>query len=429
MADSQALLPPAYWRLWTASTISNLGDGVFIVALPLLAARLTRNELSIAFIGVAAALPWLLLSLPIGALVDRSDHRRLMINADSFRTVVIAALAVAVAADQAKVWMLWVVAAGLGIAEVFFDNASQSIVPAIVDAPLLEKANGRRFAAETAANNFVGTLIGSVLFAAALWLPFGIDAASFAVAAALVLTLRMPGGSSVVRQQPSTTLRADMAEGLRWLFRHRVLRGLAVTASVSVVGMQMTAAIYVLFAQDFLKISDRWYGTLIAVGAVGAVVGGLVAERTVRLFGMVFSLYAIVVMWIVCMFAEGLWPRLWVGFTVTAAMAFATTVWNTITISLRQRVVPSNLFGRVNSVYRWVVWGSVSIGAAIGGVVARWWGLRAPFFIGSVFGGIGLLTLMSSVTPATIASLRAGPTPSVAITPDDTPVAIDADPW
>jgi MFS family permease len=428
--DRQAPLPPAYWRLWTASTISNLGDGVFIVALPLLAARLTRSELSIAFIGVAAALPWLLLSLPIGAMVDRGDHRGLMVRADAFRTIVIGGLAIAVAADHARVWMLWVVAAGLGIAEVFFDNASQSIVPAIVEEQLLEKANGRRFAAETAANNFVGTLIGSVLFAAALWLPFGVDAASFAIAAVLVLTLRLAAGPAREKAPHTTTLRTEIAEGLRWLFRHRVLRGLAVTASVSVVGMQMTAAIYVLFAQDFLHISDRWYGALIAVGAVGAVVGGLVAERTVKLFGILFSLYAIVVMWIVCMFAEGFWPRLWVGFTATAAMAFATTVWNTITISLRQRVVPSHLFGRVNSVYRWVVWGSVSIGAAIGGVVSRWWGLRAPFYIGAVFGAIGLLVLATSVTPARLETLRSRLSlTDRSFAEDDTPVAIDADWW
>ena len=154
-----ARLPPAYWRLWGASTISNLGDGVFIVALPLLAARLTRSELSISFIGVATALPWLVLSLPIGAMVDRIDHRVLMVRADLFRCVVVGALTIAVATDRAEVWMLWLAAGFLGIAEVFFDNASQAMVPAIVPVEQLERANGRRFAAEIAANSFVGTLI------------------------------------------------------------------------------------------------------------------------------------------------------------------------------------------------------------------------------------------------------------------------------
>ena len=174
-SNETARLPPAYWRLWAASTISNLGDGVFIVALPLLAARLTRSELSISFVGVAAALPWLLLSLPIGAVVDRVDHRMLMVRADVFRCAVVGALTIAVATHRAEVWMLWIAAACLGVAEVFFDNASQALVPSIVPISQLEKANGRRFAAEIAANSFVGTLIGSLLFVAAVWLPFGVD--------------------------------------------------------------------------------------------------------------------------------------------------------------------------------------------------------------------------------------------------------------
>ena len=130
--DVAARLSPAYWRLWTASTISNLGDGVFLVALPLLASRLTRSELSISFIGVAAALPWLLFSLPVGALVDRVDHRLLMVRADTFRAVTVGALAIAVATHNVHIWMLWLAAGLLGAAEVFFDNASQAIVPALV---------------------------------------------------------------------------------------------------------------------------------------------------------------------------------------------------------------------------------------------------------------------------------------------------------
>ena len=298
--DVTARLSPAYWRLWTASTISNLGDGVFLVALPLLASRLTRSELSIAFIGVAAALPWLLLSLPIGAMVDRVDHRLLMVRADAFRAVVVGALAIAVATESVHIWMLWIAAGLLGIAEVFFDNASQAMVPSLVPTELLEKANGRRYASEIAANSFVGTPIGSVLFVAATWLPFGFDAASFTIAACLVLTL---GAATTPRAvavaQPRRRLRVDIAEGLRYLSRHRVLRGLAIAASLSVLGMQMTAAIFVLFAQDLLHLSDRWYGALIAIGAVGAIAGGLVAERLTRKFGSLAIIYGTVIVWIV----------------------------------------------------------------------------------------------------------------------------------
>ncbi len=431
-ADVTSRLSPAYWRLWTASTISNLGDGVFIVALPLLASRLTRSELSISFIGVAAALPWLLLSLPIGAIVDRIDHRLLMVRSDVFRAATVGALAILVASHNVHVWMLWVAAAALGVAEVFFDNASQAMVPAIVPVEVLEKANGRRFAAEIAANSFVGTPIGSLLFVVAMWLPFGFDAASFAIAAALVLTLRAATASPVAKRRRSWRIREDIAEGLRWLRGHRVLRGLAIAASLSVLGMQMTAAIFVLFAQDLLHLSDRWYGALIAIGAIGAVGGGLVAERLTKRFGSVSIIYATVVVWSLCMFAEGFWPRLWVSAIATVAMAFGTTVWNTVTVSLRQRIVPPALFGRVNSVYRWLVWGSISIGAAIGGVVAREFGLRAPFFFGAGSGAVALLTLFFSITPRRIAQLgqqpergsEDGTTPT-----DDTPVVIEQNPW
>ena len=428
--DVTARLPPAYWRLWTASTISNLGDGVFLVALPLLASRLTRSELSISFIGVAAALPWLLLSLPVGAVVDRIDHRLLMVRADVFRAAVVGALAIAVASDNAEIWMLWVAAGCMGVAEVFFDNASQAIVPSLVPVEALEKANGRRFAAEIAANSFVGTSIGSVLFVAAMWLPFGIDGATFAIAAVLVFTI---GGATPAARPLSETrrpLRADIAEGLRWLSGNKVLRGLALAASLSVLGMQMTAAIFVLFAQDLLDLSDRWYGALIAIGAIGAVSGGLLAGRLTKRFGTVAIIYGTVIVWILCMFAEGFWPRLWVSAIATVAMAFGTTVWNTVTVSLRQRIVPANLFGRVNSVYRWLVWGSISVGAALGGVMARAFGLRAPFFIGAGFGVVALLTLFFSITPRALAALGPQPPPTTdARSTDDTPVATDTFPW
>jgi MFS family permease len=428
--DAPGRLSPAYWRLWTASTVSNLGDGVFLVALPLLASRLTRSELSIAFIAVAAALPWLLLSLPIGAAVDRIDHRRLLVRSDVFRAVVVGALTIAVASHHAEMWMLWVAAGCLGVAEVFFDNASQAMVPTIVSTDVLEKANGRRIAGEVAANNFVGTPIGGVLFVAAMWLPFGFDSATFAIAAVLVLTLRTPRTPRPTHEGTRRSLRADIAEGLRWMSRQRLLRGLALAASLAVLGMEMTAAIFVLFAQDLLHLSDRWYGALIAIGATGAVVGGLVAERLVKRLGSLAIIYGTAVVWILCMFAEGFWPRLWVSAVATVAMAFGTTVWNTVTVSLRQRIVPAHLFGRVNSVYRWTVWGSISIGAAFGGIVAREFGLRAPFFFGAGFGAIGFVVLVFTVTPRALAELRDAPaTPVDDGSTDDTPIEIDVYPW
>ena len=126
------------------------------------------------------------------------------------------------------------------------------------------------------------------------------------------------------------------------------------------------------------------------------------------------------------MFAEGFWPRLWVSVIVTVVMAFGTTVWNTVTVSLRQRIVPPHLFGRVNSVYRWLVWGSISIGAALGGVVASLFGLRAPFFFGAGLGVIALLTLFTSISARTLAAAGSRPMPSVGAV-DATPIDTQTD--
>ena len=400
-SDVTARLPRAYWRLWTASTISNLGDGVFIVALPLLATRLTRSELAISFIGVAAALPWLLLSLPIGAVVDRIDHRLLMVRADVIRAVIIGALTVAVATDSAQMWMVWVAAGCLGIAEVFFDNASQAILPSIVPIGLIERANGRRFAAEVAANSFVGTLLGSLLFVAAVWLPFGVDAASFAIAAFLVFTLHTATRPRPAAAPTPTRLRGEIAEGLRWLMRHRLLRGLALAASLSLLGMQMTAAIFVLFAQDLLHLSDKWYGALIAIGAVGRR-GGRARRRTIdqtarhvgdhlrhrRRVDVVHVRRGVLAATVGqrggddCDGVRHDCVEHRDRFTATAHRAAATcsagsTACTAGWCGARSRSGPPSV-----------------------GVVAHVFGLRAPFFFGAAMGGIALITLVVSITRA-----------------------------
>ncbi|HRE03543.1 MAG TPA: MFS transporter, partial [Ilumatobacteraceae bacterium] len=199
MNPPESTLPPqlghrrlgrAYWRLWTASTVSNLGDGMFLVAMPLLAARTTDDAFAVALVTAANTLPWLLLSLHAGAIVDRHDRRRLLVIGDSFRGALLVLLTVIVAFDVMQIWMLWLLAFCLGIAEVVFDNAAQAILPALVEPDQLEKANGRRYSAELLANVFLGTPLGGALFAVAVWLPFGVDAVGYLAAAVLVFGLR-----------------------------------------------------------------------------------------------------------------------------------------------------------------------------------------------------------------------------------------------
>ncbi|MGD9997909.1 MAG: MFS transporter [Ilumatobacteraceae bacterium] len=415
-------LPPSYWRLWWASGISNLGDGVFIVALPLLAARLTRDSVSISLVAAATALPWLVLSLPIGALIDRSDRKHIMVAADTVRAVIVGGLTILVALDLAHIWMLWLVAVVLGTAEVFFDNASQAIVPAIVPQRLLEKANGRRYAVELAANTFVGTPLGSVLFATALFLPFGVEAATFAIAAALVLPIRGNFNPNEAPRHESASMYAEVRTGLRWLWRHPLLRTVAISLGLSNLAFQMPQAVFVLFAQDELGVGEKGFGLLLAVMGVGAVVGGILGDRIVARLGQAASIYTALVTWVLTLVAVGAFPVAWFVAIAVSIESMAATVWNVVMVSLRQQIIPAHLFGRVNSVYRWFGWGTLPIGSVLGGQVAASFGLRATYFVGAAVMVLALLVAMRHVSTSAIVRALSGN--RVALGTDATPVAV-----
>jgi hypothetical protein len=217
-----------YRKLWAASAVSNLGDGITLVAGPLLAASLTRDPALVAGLTVAQRLPWLLFSLLSGALVDRFDRRRLMAAVDLFRTVVVGVLGVAVVSGWASLPLTYVAFFLLGTAETRFANASIAIMPAVVPKERLERANGRLFAAELSANQFAGPPVGGALFAVAAALPFLVDAGTFAASAALLLALRGRFRVAPAEGPAGTTIAAEIAEGLAWLLRHRLLLVLAI---------------------------------------------------------------------------------------------------------------------------------------------------------------------------------------------------------
>jgi MFS family permease len=233
---SELQLGSRYWRLWWASTISNLGDGIDLAALPLLAAALTRDPRLVAGLAVAARLPWLLFALTAGALVDRVDRRALMVGVNLVRGGLVAVIAVMVATGTTRIWLLYVISFLLGVNETLFDNAAQSLLPSIVAPALLETANGRQQAAEVVANSFAGPPLGGILFSLTASAPFWADSASFVIAAALIATISgafrptRPADSDLT---PRPSIRADIAEGIRWLHGHRLLRTLAMLLGVA----------------------------------------------------------------------------------------------------------------------------------------------------------------------------------------------------
>jgi MFS family permease len=261
--------------------VSNLGDGVTLVAGPLLAASLTRDPRLVAGLAVAQRLPWLLFSLVSGALVDRLERRRLMVRVDAARAVAVGLLGVAVLADVATLPLLYAVFFALGTAETLFDNAAVSILPAVVPREELARANGRLLGAQMVANELVAPPLGGLLFATAAAVPFLLDAGTFAAAAVLVAA--MSGRFRVERPEGAvpTTLRGEIAEGVRWLARHRLLRILAVAIALMNLTLSATLSISVLYAQDRIGLGSVGYGLLLSSVAVGGISASLLAERVI----------------------------------------------------------------------------------------------------------------------------------------------------
>lgn len=413
MGDTQRL-GANYWKLWSASVVSNFGDGLATVAYPWLASAITRDPVQIALIGVATRLPWLVFTLPAGAITDRVDRRRLIASMDLLRfaaTVGVALFVVAVSSDlvdpsstsspgSPNPWHLAVLYAAallFGFAEVLRDNAAQTLMPALVDRAQLEKANGRLWGAEMVMNSFVGPPLGGVLIALAFAAPFFANAATFGISALLVASLSGSFRAPVEQSGVRATFRSDISEGVRWLWNHRLLRTMGIVLGVMNAMITMALATYVLFVQEILGLEAASFGILLSAGALGGVLGSISASRVSRQIGPGASLFVAIavsgVTFAITGFASSA-PLVWAMFVL---QSYVGVLWNVITVSLRQSIIPDRLLGRVNSVYRFFAWGMMPIGSLIGGgvvaigalVASREVGLRAPFWLAAiVFAGL-----------------------------------------
>lgn len=356
-----------YWRLFASSGTSNLADGVALIALPLLAASITRDPVQVSAVTAAAYLPWLLFAVPGGALVDRADRRLAMAAANIARAVALGSLAVLVAADLVSIWALYAAVLALGFVEVIYDSAARAILPQVLDRSALDRGNSYLTVVETAGNNFVGAPVGAFLFAAAAALPLFGAAGAYALASAVILLVH--GQFRVAREAP-TTLRADIREGVRWLLRHPFLRGLTLSAGWFGFFQAMVNGVLVLYALETLDLSEREFGFLIVAAAVGSIAGGLLAPRLSDAFGRGIALVAATIVSPLSIISMGLTSSPWVAATFFAFSSAAVTVWNVLSMSIRQAMIPTELFGRVLGGYRMVIWGVIPLGALAGGVLA-----------------------------------------------------------
>jgi len=339
-------------------------------------------------------------------VVDRYDRVTLMWRAQAIQAAVVTMIAILIVFREADIEVLAAAGFLLGSAEVIFSNAAQAVLPALVPPELLPKANGSQQVSLTVGESFLGPPVGSLLFAAAAALPLALDSASFAGSAALLTRLPRTGHATQDAKHPS--IRAQVAEGLRWLAGHRLLRVVAVLLGIYNFANQMGQAILVLLATQTLHVSTRGFGLLLAASAVGSVVGGLVNPLLTRHMGLLPSLVLPALVDAAAFVGIGLAPGPVVVAALLAVQGFSVTMWNVVTISLRQRVVPARLLGRVNSVYRMLGWGLMPLGALAGGFVAHAAGLRAPYVVA------GLLCALSTlaVLPLLLAANRTADRPA-----------------
>jgi len=383
-----------------------LGDGVTLVAGPLLAASLTRDPILVAGLSFAQRVPWLIFPLISGALVDRLDRRRVMGYADGIRTALIGTIGVAALLGWASMPLLYVVFFLMGTLETLFDNASQAIIPALVSRERLERANSRLYAAEIVSNQLAGPPLGGFLFGLAVAVPFLLDAGTYAAAAALILALRGEFRPKRPEDAPPTTLVAEIGEGLRWLWNHGLIRTLAIMLGVFNMTFAATDAILVLFAQDVLGLGSFGYGMLLTSMAVGGLIGSLTADKIVAWLGPGRSLQASVLISALVLTVVAISESAVVVWAVFLLVGITVVVWNVITVSFRQAVVPEDIFGRVNSVYRLLGWGGLSIGALLGGFLARGFGLTAPFWFAAVVLAMMFLVTVPFVNNRTVGEAR-----------------------
>lgn len=387
--------------LFSASAISNLGDGISALAFPWLATLITRDPMLIGAVAAAGRLPWLLFALPAGVVTDRMDRQRLMVRADVLRmfltfgviALILSAppLPLADGASQAFIMIAGLCAAAflLGTAEVFRDNAAQTALPSVVNKKDLETANGQLWSAEQIMGQFVGPPLAGFLIAFAVPAPFLVDAATFGIAAWLIWCIAL---NPMPLPQLSGGFIAQFVEGARWIKAHRLILTLAIMLSILNFASFGALTILVLQSQEILGLGPAGYGTLLAAQAAGAVAGSMVGPFVARQFGprqtLILTLLLIGFPFAIIASTSNVWIT---GLSL-ATMMMGGMIWNIVTVSLRQREIPTQLLGRVNAIYRFFGWGSIPLGALAAGALVsfaepsmgRDAALRLPFAAGAV---------------------------------------------
>ncbi|MEI5523335.1 MFS transporter [Streptomyces brasiliscabiei] len=395
--EATAAYRGAFLRLWSAAVLSSFGDALRTAALPLLAVTLTDEPLLVASVAACGYLPWLVFGLLGGAVADRVDRRRAMWIVDVVRGGLVAGFAVAVSLDRASIALLIALAFALTTLQTLFDNAATALLPAVVGREALGSANTRLMTGQRIAGGLVAAPLVPLLLAAGAAVPFAADALTYLAAAALVASLRTAPPEGAPRPE-SGALRAEIAAGLRTLWRDRALRGLCAATTLCNIGMGALIATLVLLVTDWLDAGSAGFAAATIAYTVGGLAGGVANGRLVARVGRVRAVLlaggvqtgTLVVMGSVRSLAV-----LMVSLAVFGAMGM---VWNVNTTTLMQQRTPADLLGRVSSAFRTLGVAGAPLGALLGGAAATTWGLNTPALLAAAFFVLSVAALIPGLT-------------------------------
>nr|WP_240982286.1 MFS transporter [Streptomyces sp. S3(2020)] len=381
--------------MWSAAVLSSFGDALRTAALPLLAATLTHEPLAIAAVTACGYLPWIVFGLLGGAVADRVDQRRAMWTVDALRGLLVACFAVAVALGQASIGLLIALAFALTTLQTLFDNASTALLPALVDDEALGSANARLMTGQKIAGGLLGAPVVPLLLLVGAPVPFVADAATFLVAAALVASLRT--GAPERKPRPAgSTLRREIAEGLRTLAGDRALRGLCAATALCNIGVGALIATMVLLVTDWIGAGHAGFAAATTAYTVGSLAGGALNRRLVSRAGRVRAVLLAGTVQIGALVVMGTVRSLAAMVAAMAVFGVMGMVWNVNTTTLMQQRSPAEMLGRVSSAFRTLAVAGAPLGALLGGVAATTWGRGTPALLAAGF----FVLSVASLTPA-----------------------------
>ena len=372
-------------RIWSASLITNLVDGVLRLAAPLLAVSLTEDPILIGALSALGLLPWLFFAIPIGALVDRVDRRKALVIGNSLRAVIALFIAFAVSQDFINIWLLLISVFFFGICEVLVDTTSQAVLPQILDKSNYERGNSRLQISEVIVSQFAGAPLSGLLYAVSIALPFFFSTTGFILAGLLILLFPFERAINVRKEgdagQAKLGLKGDIKFALNYLYQDKQIFSIVVITTLLGFFYSLSNAIAPLFILKELSVSPALFGVVLAIQGIGALAGSIAAPMVSKYLGRGKALAINVFFASLLVIFIGLSPNAYFFVAVSVLVGFTISVWNILLMSLYQSLIPPELYGRIHGARRTIVWGLMPIGALLGGVIARG-GLRLPFLIG-----------------------------------------------